>query len=77
MGLAVVESLVHKGWNVAVIDKDRLAGEQVTARLGAQVLFFDVDVTKYEQQADAFARTWDKWSRLDMGKKDTRQSTLF
>ena len=68
MGLAVVEHLVARGWNVAVVDKNRIAGEQVEKSLGERVLFFDVDVTKYELQADAFVKTWAKWNRLDMGK---------
>ena len=28
LGLAVVESLVNHGWDVAIVDKDRAAGEQ-------------------------------------------------
>lgn len=79
MGLAVVQSLVDRGWKVAIIDKDRQAGEQVAKRHSDQIFFFDVDVTDYEQQAAAFARTWSKWGRIDLGKKmiDSRETILI
>ena len=72
MGLAVVESLVNRGWNVAILDKDRSAGEQVARRYGKAALFFDVDVTNYDQQANAFVKTWDNWGTLDLGETSSR-----
>lgn len=69
MGLATVEELVQRGWNVAILDKDHNAGKQVSGRLGGQVQFFDIDVTDYDQQAEAFVKTWDKWRRIDLGKR--------
>ncbi|EXJ75451.1 uncharacterized protein A1O5_02147 [Cladophialophora psammophila CBS 110553] len=66
MGLAVVESLVERGWSITIVDKDRNAGERTAKRLGAQVMFFETNVTNYEEQADAFAATWRRWNRLDL-----------
>ena len=68
MGLALVERLIERGWNIAVVDNDHSAGEQVTRRLGAQVVFLEVDVRNYDEQAQAFATTWAKWNRLDLGR---------
>ncbi|OQV04118.1 hypothetical protein CLAIMM_09057 isoform 1 [Cladophialophora immunda] len=66
MGLAVVESLVDRGWGVTIVDKDGSAGEQVAKRLGAQVMFLEANVTSYEEQAQAFTATWRRWNRLDL-----------
>lgn len=68
MGLAVVESLVKRGWSIAIIDKNATVGKEVAKRLGQQVLFLDVDVTDYDAQAKAFVSTWEKWGRLDFGR---------
>jgi 15-hydroxyprostaglandin dehydrogenase (NAD) len=68
MGLALVERLVERGWNIAVVDNDHNAGEQVARRLGIQVVFLEVNVTNYDEQAQAFAATWAKWNRLDLGR---------
>lgn len=67
MGLALAKSLVERGWNVGVLDKDRAAGVQAVKDLGVQAMFFEVDVTKYEDQASAFSKTWARWNRLDLG----------
>ncbi|OAP62020.1 hypothetical protein AYL99_04223 [Fonsecaea erecta] len=66
MGLAVVESLVEQDWKVTIADKDRSAGEQVAKRLGDQVMFFETNVTSYEEQAQAFTATWKQWNSLDL-----------
>ena len=64
MGLAVAKSLAFKGWKVSIIDFSD-AGEQVAAELGG--IFFKVDVTAYEALGNAFAKTWEKYGRLDFG----------
>jgi NAD(P)-dependent dehydrogenase (short-subunit alcohol dehydrogenase family) len=75
IGLAVVERLVKRGWNTAVVDKDQNTGEQVARRLGAQVVFLEVDVRDYDEQAQAFAKTWAKWNRLDLGRSSLWMDT--
>ncbi|KIW24613.1 uncharacterized protein PV07_10318 [Cladophialophora immunda] len=66
MGLALVERLVAEGWNVTVFDFNNAAGEQVQKRLGGQVLFLRGNVINYDDQAQAFVKTWEKWGRLDL-----------
>ncbi len=69
MGLAVVEDLVSKGWNITVFDFDHDAGSQVAERLGQQVLFIKGNVTKYQESlGPAFVETWTKWGSIDFGK---------
>jgi 15-hydroxyprostaglandin dehydrogenase (NAD) len=68
MGLAVVEHLVREGWNVTVVDFNEESGKTVQKSLGSQVLFVHGNVISYENQAEAFVKTWEKWGRLDFGK---------
>lgn len=65
IGLSVVEHLVDDGWRVAIFDLNQEAGHILTERLGSDTIFVKVDVSDYEQQASAYAKTWDKWRRLD------------
>ncbi|OQU94365.1 hypothetical protein CLAIMM_00726 [Cladophialophora immunda] len=66
MGLGVVEDLVQKGWNVAIVDVDARMGHSAEERLGTQVLFIRANVADYNQQAEAFSQTWAQWGRLDL-----------
>lgn len=65
IGLSVAEHLVNKGWHVAIFDLDQEAGDKVIERVGSNIVFIHVDVSNYEHQAAAFAKTWDIWHRLD------------
>lgn len=66
MGLAVAEDLAKKGWNLAILDLNDASIEKVKLTFDEnRTLFLKVDVTNYEQQADAFVQTWHKWGRLD------------
>jgi NAD(P)-dependent dehydrogenase (short-subunit alcohol dehydrogenase family) len=67
MGLAVVEDLVAKGWNVAVFDFDEKAGNAVTKRLGEHVHFIQGNVVKYDELVAAFDSTFKAWGRIDFG----------
>ncbi|KAJ9612021.1 hypothetical protein H2200_003616 [Cladophialophora chaetospira] len=67
MGLAVVEDLAAKGWNITIFDFDHEAGGKVAEKLGQQVLFIKGNVTKYEELGAAFAETWKKWGSIDFG----------
>ena len=66
MGLGVVERLVELGWNVSIVDFDDKMAELVVKRLGEKTMFIKTNVIKYDQQADAFAQTFNKWNRLDV-----------
>jgi len=65
MGLAVTESLVQKGWNITIVDFNEKAGKETAEKFGSQVLFVKGNVVKYEDQVEAFVKTWEKWGRLD------------
>ena len=64
----MVEGLVHRGWNVTILDLNEEAGHQTAGRLGFQVLFVRGNVIDYDEQVNAFAQTWQKWGRVDFGK---------
>ncbi len=68
MGLAVVTELVQKGWNICVMDLNAELEEPLTKRFGDRILFHCGNVVKYEDQGEAFRRTWEKWGQLDLGK---------
>ena len=76
MGLAVVERLIERGWRICILDKDCKAGSDVATRLGAQLLFFETDVTNYDEQAQAFAKVYAHWQRVDFGKRAYRWLTM-
>lgn len=77
MGLSVVEDLVRRRWNVAVVDLDIKRGREAEKALGEQVFFIRANVAEYEQQAEAFAQTWAKWGRLDLGMQDNASRWLL
>lgn len=66
MGLGVVERLLQLGWNVAIVDFDEKAATQVTQRLGEKTIFIKANVIDYEQQANAFVKTFERWNRIDL-----------
>ena len=68
MGLAVVEDLAAKGWNITIFDFDHEAGAKVAEKLGQQVLFIKGNATKYAELGTAFSETWKKWGSIDFGK---------
>lgn len=70
MGLAVVEDLVKKGWNVSIFDFDNAAGDKVAQKLCDQILFTQGNVMKYDEQVAAFVQTWKKWGRIDFGMSE-------
>jgi 15-hydroxyprostaglandin dehydrogenase (NAD) len=67
MGLGVVERLIALGWNVSIVDFDEKAATQVAERLGEKETFpFKANVINYEEQAEAFLQTFNKWGRIDL-----------
>lgn len=68
MGLAVVEDLVAKEWNVAIFDFDEKAGNAVAKRLSEHVHFIQGNVVKYDELAAAFDRTFKIWGKIDFSK---------
>ena len=66
MGLAVAQDLSEKGWHLTILDLNEQSIESVKPNFDAdRTTFLKVDVTNYEQQADAFVQTWQKWGRLN------------
>ncbi|KAF2735582.1 NAD(P)-binding protein [Polyplosphaeria fusca] len=65
IGLHIAEHLVQRGWNVTIVDYDDVGGKKAAERLGSQTFFAQADVSDYDQQAAAFAKTWERWARLD------------
>ncbi|KAL2441902.1 Short-chain dehydrogenase/reductase prx6 [Exophiala dermatitidis] len=65
MGKALATDLVSKGWNVACVDINSEAGQAVAAALGNQAIFIKCRVDDYDEQAQAFTKTFEKWGRLD------------
>ena len=43
-------------------------------KFGDRILFHCGNVTKYEDQAEAFKRTFEKWGQLDFGTFDLKSS---
>ncbi|KFY26713.1 hypothetical protein V493_03914 [Pseudogymnoascus sp. VKM F-4281 (FW-2241)] len=66
IGLAVVEDLVAKEWNVAVFDFEGTAGNTLAKKLGERVLFIQGNVIKYDELVTAFDRTFNHWGRIDL-----------
>ncbi len=66
MGLAVAQDLTAKGWNLTILDINEQSIKSLKPGFDdTRTTFLKVDVTDYEQQADAFGQTWKKWRRLD------------
>ena len=65
MGLAVSRHLASQGWKISIADLNVQSGEAVAKELDG--LFTKVDVTKYEDQAAAFQKTWEKFGQIDFG----------
>lgn len=66
IGLAVVEDLVAKEWNVAVFDFEETAGKALAKKLGERVLFIKGNVIKYDELVAAFDQTFKHWGRIDL-----------
>ncbi|KAF9887185.1 hypothetical protein FE257_010439 [Aspergillus nanangensis] len=62
MGLTVTESLAAQGWHIVVLDRSVSETE-----LGPNISPKAVDVTNYNQLAEAFLQTWKAHNRLDFG----------
>lgn len=65
IGLAAVEQLLKSGWNVTVVDMNEDAAKELIEPKGPKCLFVKANVADYEELSAAFARTWEKWKRLD------------
>ncbi|XP_040274616.1 15-hydroxyprostaglandin dehydrogenase [NAD(+)] [Bufo bufo] len=71
IGRAMVEELLNKGAALAMVDQNRIAGEQCKAFLDEKfgsnrTLFIQCDVTDQEQLRAAFQRTVKHFGRLDI-----------
>lgn len=71
IGRAMVEELLNMGAALAMVDQNRIAGEQCKASLDEKfgsnrTLFIQCDVTDQEQLKDAFQKTVEHFGRLDI-----------
>lgn len=73
MGLATGKYLLKQGWKLTIVDMNVEVGEKLASELGA--LFVKADVTVYEDLANAFARSWKEYGRLDFGMYFENRST--
>jgi len=65
MGFAVASALASRGnWELHLVDMNTRLGQEATMKLKCAT-FYDVDVTKYGQLAEAFKITFLKHRRLD------------
>ncbi|KAL4861705.1 hypothetical protein BDV12DRAFT_179871 [Aspergillus spectabilis] len=65
IGLGTAESLVQKGWNVAILDVDDSSGTEVASKHGDQVIYLHTNVASYDEQAKSFNYVYQKWRRVD------------
>lgn len=65
MGEAVAQHLANIGWKVVCVDLREPSGGPGKDYEG---IFIKADVTKYEEQANAFHKTWDKYKQIDFGE---------
>ncbi|KAL3473176.1 hypothetical protein BJX99DRAFT_261606 [Aspergillus californicus] len=65
IGLGTVESLVQKGWNVAILDVNDSSGAEAASKHGDQVSYLHTNVASYDEQAKSFNRIYQKWGRID------------
>lgn len=65
MGFAVAQKLVEENWSVTIVDLNEDDGLQAVQSLGQQASFVKADVVKYEEQLEAFEKTFNTHGRLD------------
>ncbi|KAF2659221.1 15-hydroxyprostaglandin dehydrogenase [Lophiostoma macrostomum CBS 122681] len=63
MGMAIVRSLVKRGWKVAIADINE--NEEFAAELGEESMFCKCNVADYDSQASMFQAVYEKYGRLD------------
>jgi NAD(P)-dependent dehydrogenase (short-subunit alcohol dehydrogenase family) len=67
IGEELSRGLVAKGWKVAGLDlaAQRPAVDELSKELGDQFSFIACDVSKYDELAAAFSKTYEKWDHID------------
>jgi NAD(P)-dependent dehydrogenase (short-subunit alcohol dehydrogenase family) len=67
IGEELSRGLVGKGWKVAGLDlaAQSSAADELSKELGEAFLFSPCDVSKYDELASAFSKTFEKWGRID------------
>jgi NADP-dependent 3-hydroxy acid dehydrogenase YdfG len=61
----LTRDLIKCGWKVTGLDI--IPSEDVIRAmdLGSNFMYINCDVTKYDQMANAFSQTFEKWKRID------------
>ena len=67
IGLAVTKYLHEKGWRLSLVDLSEERGQIAAKEVNG--IFIKADVTRYDDQAIAFQKTWETYGQLDFGKK--------
>ncbi|EON98836.1 putative 15-hydroxyprostaglandin dehydrogenase (nad(+)) protein [Phaeoacremonium minimum UCRPA7] len=65
MGFAVAQKLVRENWLVAIVDLNEDDGLKAARDLGSNASFVKANVVKYNEQLEAFEKTFTKHGRLD------------
>ena len=75
MGLAVARHLHKNGWQLSLVDMNVKSGEAAANEVNG--IFTKADVTKYNDQAAAFQKTWEKFGQIDFGRSSLLASDTF
>lgn len=67
IGLAMTEHLLSRGYRVAMGDVNEQEGKRLSSQLGPDTIFYQTDVSSYDQQAAMISRAF-AWGgdRLDL-----------
>ncbi|OCT48363.1 putative oxidoreductase [Cladophialophora carrionii] len=67
IGEELSRGLVAKGWKVSGLDLavQSPAADELSKELGEAFLFIPCDVSKYDELATSFSKTFQKWGRID------------
>ena len=65
MGEGLSRDLINKGWAVACVDVQEVAGTALVAELGPNTHFIQCDIADYDDQARMYTEVWQKWGRID------------
>lgn len=68
IGAELTRTLIRRGWRVAAFDipAQKELADKLTGEFGNDAfVYYPCDISDYDQQADAFTSTFQKWGRID------------
>lgn len=68
MGIDLAKHLHSKGWKVAIVGRNKEAGNRIASEINdpKNARFFQADVASYDSQASMFLSVWQAWGRIDL-----------